>query len=66
MNISSAFLGMQTGQNMNAISTALLSKSLDNAKDMGSQMASMIASAPSPSLESLANPAVGKNIDLTV
>lgn len=66
MNINQ--LSLTTSQNsvVNAFSTKMLANSMDIAKAEGAMLAESIASAPSPSLESLVYPTMGKNIDTTV
>lgn len=66
MDIVGLAMSMSQTKTMNAIGTAVLSNAIDMTESMGQGMANMIQSAPSPSLESLVNPAVGGNIDLTV
>lgn len=66
MDIVGLAMSMSQTKAMNAIGTAVLSNAIDMTESMGQGMANMIESAPSPSLESLVNPSVGKNIDFTV
>lgn len=66
MDIAGLSMSMSSNNIANRFSTAVLSKNLDTMEQMGANMADMIKSAPSPSLESLVNPAVGSHIDTLV
>ncbi|MCF0130577.1 MAG: YjfB family protein [Pseudobutyrivibrio sp.] len=68
MDISGIALNsyQNSSKRMSAVATSVLAKTMDQQEMQGAMTAKMIASAPSPSLESLANPSVGKNIDMTV
>ena len=68
MNLDVVGLAMSMSQQkvMSSVGAALLSNALDNTESMGANMASMINSAPAPSLESMVNPNMGTAIDMTV
>ncbi len=66
MDIAGLSMSMSSNKLLDRFSTQMLAKNLDNLEQMGANMADMIKTAPSPSLESLVNPAVGSHIDTLV
>ena len=66
MGAIGAYLDMKQANIMTNIGAKLLGQNLDTMKDMGQGVSNMINAAPSPSLESLVNPAIGGNIDILV
>ncbi len=63
MDIPALSMALSQTKTLGDVGTALLSKSLDMAKEQGAEMASMIDSA---AMELSVNPAVGSNIDILV
>ena len=68
MDISGIALSSYQNDNskMQVFSTGMLSKAIDQQEMAGAMTAKMIASAPSPSLESMVNPSQGTQIDMRV
>lgn len=63
MDIPALSMALSQTKTLGDVGTALLSKSLDMAKEQGAEMVSMIDSA---AMELSVNPAVGSNIDILV
>lgn len=51
---------------MQQVGIAMLAKQLDTVENNGDMLVASLSSMPSPSLESMVNPAIGGNIDLRV
>ena len=51
---------------MQQVGIAMLGKQLDTVENNGDMLVASLSSMPSPSLESMVNPAIGGNIDLRV
>lgn len=51
---------------MQQVGIAMLDKQLDTVENSGDMLVASLSSMPSPSLESMVNPAIGGNIDLRV
>ena len=66
MDIAKLSMGMSQMNVGTEIGAKMLSMNLDTIEQMGSAMIDTMNSMPSPSLESLVNPAVGGHIDLAV
>lgn len=66
MDIASMSMYLSQAKAMQSIGTSLLAKQLDVMEAQGDMMAQSMASAPSPSLESLVSPSMGTAIDMTV
>ena len=66
MDIARLSMGMSQMNIGTEIGAKMLSMNLDSIDKMGAAMLDTMNSMPSPSLESLVNPAVGGNIDFTV
>ena len=66
MDIAGLSTAMSQSKVIGDLGTKLLAMNLDTLGDMGDALAGAMSSMPSPSLESLVNPAVGGNIDIAV
>ncbi len=51
---------------MQQVGIAMLGKQLDTVENNGDMLVASLSSMPSPSLESMVNPAIGGNIDFRV
>ncbi len=66
MDIAGLSMGISQMNVGTEIGARLLSKNLDTIDQMGAAMINTMNSMPSPSLESMVNPAVGGHIDMAV
>ena len=66
MDIAALSMSMSTSQTLSQVGTAVLGKQLDTIDTMGQSLIASMNAMPSPSLEAMANPAVGGSIDLLV
>ena len=66
MDIARLSMNMSQAQTLQNVGVAVLDQALDTQKMQSQGMAEIINSAPSPSLETLVNPSIGRNIDLTI
>ena len=66
MDIARLSMDLSQTQLLNNVGFAMMAKNLDMAEAQGEMTAELISSMPSPSLESLVNPAIGGNIDLAI
>jgi hypothetical protein len=66
LDIASLSMSMNQSKVLQQVGIAMLDKQLSNTEDVGDLLASSLTTMPSPSLESMVNPAVGGNIDMLV
>lgn len=66
MDIASLSTSMSQSKVLNQIGIKVLGNTLDTANQMAAGEIGMINNAPSPSLETSVNPAVGSNFDVSV
>lgn len=66
MDIARLSMDLSQTQLLNNVGFAMMAKTMDMAEAQGEMTAELISSMPSPSLESLVNPAIGGNIDLAI
>lgn len=66
MDIAGLSVHMIQSDALQQVGIAVLDKQISTAENMGSMIAESISAMPSPSLEALANPAVGNSIDILV
>ncbi|MBR1472371.1 MAG: YjfB family protein [Lachnospiraceae bacterium] len=65
-SIAAASVGYAQGTAMQSISTAVLSKALDNQETAGEGIVKMIDSAATAAMERSVNPHIGGNFDMSV
>lgn len=63
MDIAGLSMNLSQTQLLNSVGTAVLSKSLEQAKDLGASMTQMLDAA---SMERSVNPDIGANIDIMI
>ena len=66
MDITSLSMPMMQSQALTQVGTAVMDMALDDAKNLASNQAQMLNTAPAPALERSVNPHIGGNIDLSV
>lgn len=66
MDVAGLSMALSQSKVMQSVGVSMLKEQLDVMSESADLMASAMATGPSPSLESLVNPSVGSNIDLTV
>lgn len=63
MDIAGLSMNLSQTQLLNSVGTAVLSKSLEQAKDLGANMTQMLDAA---AMERSVNPDIGANIDVMI
>lgn len=66
MDIAMLSMNMHQSMVLQQVGIAMLDKQLSVVEDVGDLLASSMSAMPSPSLESMVNPAIGGSIDLLV
>ena len=65
-SIASMSMNINQAQALTGVGTAVLSRTMDDAKVQAENTAAMLEAAPGPALERSVNPAVGGNFDASV
>ena len=66
MDIAGLSMAMSQSRMMTELGTKVLAMNLNTLDGMGEALTASMDAMPSPSLESMVNPAVGGNIDIAV
>ncbi len=66
MDIAGLSMAMSQNDTMTQVGAAMMGKQLDTMDTMAGGLIASMNAMPSPSLESMVNPAVGQSIDLLV